>query len=429
MVTARTRPVRRRPPELDRVVIVGAGRAGLAAAEELREQGFAGELLMLGDEEQHPYDRPACSKGILNGKQRPSDVVLPVRSGAAITYGLGRRAVALDPNDRIVTTDTDEEFAYDGLVIATGSRPALPESWPVGEPGFHVLYGLAEAWALRQDLRTAGRVAIIGGGLSGCETACTIRKMARDVVLIDSNHGVMKRAIGGTASEMVTEEVARDGVELRLGRRVKSVDHGRRGWVLTLDDGSEELADIVVATLGEKPDVEWLEGLPRWDITDGVLCDDSLRVVGAPGVVAAGTVARWPNLRYGIKPARCGQWIAAMEQGQIAARTLLAGDGYAESAAIMPRYWSDQFGLRIQVCGQLPEDADIAVTKMRPGRRDTARSGVMISYGRDGRLVGLVAVNAAHAFTSVTKAILASPYADLPVDTVRSGWRHLAAVA
>jgi NADPH-dependent 2,4-dienoyl-CoA reductase/sulfur reductase-like enzyme len=425
----RVRRAPRAAQVLDRILIVGGGRAGLAAAEEVRELGFAGELVMLSEEEDMPYDRPACSKGILNGRQRPRDVTLPVHHDADIEWRLGRRAVHLDPVNRRLYTDTDEEYPYDGLVIATGSRPVLPDHWPVDEPGFHVLYGLSGAWALRQELRSARRVAIIGGGLSGCETACAVRSMARDCVLIDSNRGVMNRAIGSLASEYVTEEVARDGVELRLGRRVREVERGRRGWLITLDDGSEVTADVVVATLGEKADTGWLRSIPRWDVSDGILCDESLRVVGAQGVVAAGTVARWPNARYGSAPARCGQWIAALEQGQVAARTLLAGDHPAAPAAILPRYWSDQFGLRIQVVGQLPVESEVTLTQLRPNRRDVARSGVLVSYTDQGVLVGMVAVNAPHAFTAITRAMMASPNATATTDSLRAAFRHLTAVA
>ncbi len=410
---------RKRLPFTDagRIIVVGGGRAGLSAAETLRGCGYAGEVLMIGDEPEHPYDRTACSKGILSGRQRPRDVVLAVAPGVDITYALGRAAVEVDPVARTVSTDDGRELGYDGLVVASGSRPAVPADWPVGEPGFHVLYGLSAAWRLRQELRWAQRVAIIGGGLSGCEAACTIRGLSRDVALIDSHSSVMTRAIGVPASRYMTDRLRHDGVELHLGSRVAGVQrraHG--GYAVSLLDGTEVLADVVIAALGDKPNVDWMRSCSHWDISDGVLCDASLRVVGAPRVVAAGSLARWPNVRFGTPPARCGQWIAALELGQVAARTLMAGNAPAEPAAILPRYWSDQFGLRVQVCGQLSEWADVIVTRMRPGRRHAAPSGVVIGYSLDGQLIGLVALNASAAFTSIARTMLAIPHEPIPVE-------------
>lgn len=387
--------------------MVGAGRAGVAAAEELRRAGFRGDVRVLGGEPDAPYDRPACSKGLLTGHRRPSDVRMPVLDGADITWHLGRRAVHLDPDRRIVSTDTDERFRYDGLVIATGATAALPPDWPVGEPGLHTLRTLADAWALRGALRDADRVVVIGAGLTGCEVASAVRTLARDAVLVDAKPYVLGRAVGETVGRLVTREVARDGVQLRLGRRVTGLSRRRRGWLVELDDGDEIHADLVVTTTGERPDVDWLDGTGL-DLTDGVLCDESLRVLGAAGIVAAGTVARWPNLRYSARPVRCGQWIAALQQGRAAAHTLLAGDQETPPVTVVPRFWSDQYGLRIQVCGELPRHAEVTVTELRPGRRDVARAGVLVGYHDEGRLVGLVAVNAPHAFTSVTRSMLAS---------------------
>jgi NADPH-dependent 2,4-dienoyl-CoA reductase/sulfur reductase-like enzyme len=393
-------------------VIVGAGRAGVAAAEELRIQGFDGQLTILCDEEDAPYDRPACSKKILTGHARPRDIRLPVRGGTDAAWRLGRKAIGLDAVSRIVYTDTDEEFHYDGLVIATGSRPSPPSNWPIGEPGLHVLHTLSEAWALREDLRDADRVAIVGGGLTGCEAAWAMRSLARECVLIDSNPQVMTRALGDLVGRLVTAELYREGVFLRLGRRVSQLRRRRRGWLLVLDDGEEIEADVVVATIGDRPDTKWLANTDI-DISDGVLCDESLRVLGADGVVAAGTVARWPNLRFGTTPRRCGQWIAALEQGRAAAQTLLHGAYWVPPVTLLPRFWSEQFGLRIQVCGDQPPDAVVTVTEMRPGRRDIARAGVLVSYMREGRLVGVVAVNAAKAFTAMTRALMVNVH---PVD-------------
>jgi NADPH-dependent 2,4-dienoyl-CoA reductase/sulfur reductase-like enzyme len=398
---------RRRQISYDRIVIVGAGRAGTAAAEELREQGFRGDIAILCDEPDAPYDRPACSKGILTGKQRPRDVVLPMRHGGEVRWQLGRRAAGIDTRSQVVYTESDEAYEYDGLVIATGGHPITPPNWPHGEPGIHVLHGLGGAWGLRRELRDAERVAVIGGGLTGCETACAVRTLARDCVLIDSNQQVMTRAIGADVGGFINDEIRHSGVELRLGRRVQEVTRMRRRWRVRLDDGSDVDADLVVATIGERPNTAWLASAPEIDISDGVLCDENLRVVGAENIVAAGSLARWPNLRYGGPPARCGQWIAALEQGKAAARTLLASDAPAAPAVLLPRFWSDQFGLRIQVSGALLADAEVFLTEMRPGRRDVARAGVMASYVREGRLVGAVAVNAPRAFTSVTRALLA----------------------
>jgi NADPH-dependent 2,4-dienoyl-CoA reductase/sulfur reductase-like enzyme len=305
---------------LRRILVVGAGRAGVAAAEELRRQGFGGEITVLCDEQDAPYDRPSCSKGLLNGNKRPKDAKMPVQDDLAIQWALGRKATYLDVENRAVVADTNEEFRYDGLVIATGARPLWPKGWPPkGEPGLHGLHGMSDAWELRRSLHRARRVAVVGGGLTGCEVACTVRTMARDCVLVDSKPQVMARALGEVVGRYVTEEVAKDGVELRLTRRVKRVDRGRKGrGVLVLDDGSEEEADLVVATIGEKPDTRWLAD-SGFDISDGVLCDEQLRVVGAEDVVACGTVARWPNLRYSTEPRRVGQWIMALEQGRAAA--------------------------------------------------------------------------------------------------------------
>ena len=389
-----------------RVLVVGAGRAGVAAAEELRRQGFRGEVMILHDEAGGPYDRPSCAKGILTGHKRPQDVRLPIQDGTEVTWQLGRRAVHLDTIAHTVYTDTDEVYEYDGLVIATGAYPAAPPGWPIGEPGLHMLYRLSDAWALRGDLRDAETVAVVGAGLTGCEVAHAVRSMARRCVLVDSKPWVMARPLGDHVGRMVTTELARDHVDLRLGRRVSSLKQGRRGWVLVLDDGESIEADVVVASTGERPDTGWLESTPGLDVSDGVLCDENLRVVGAEDVVAAGTVARWPNLRYSARPSRVGQWIAALEQGRGAARTLLAGDAYVPPVTHVPRFWSDQFGLRIQVCGQLPQDGGVSVTMQRPGRRDVARAGVVVGYHVEDQLVGLVAVNAPHAFTSLTRAML-----------------------
>jgi NADPH-dependent 2,4-dienoyl-CoA reductase/sulfur reductase-like enzyme len=223
----------------------------------------------------------------------------------------------------------------------------------------------------------------------------------------------MYRALGEPIGALVTEAHQHSGVQTRLGRRVTSIEARRGHWRLTLDDGERIAADVVLLTAGEKPDTEWLSG-SGLDIRDGVRCDERLRVRGTEGVVAAGVVARWPNLRFTTEPGRVGQWIAAMEQGRAAAAALLAGDRPVPPVTLLPRFWSQQGDLRIQGCGLIDPRAEISLTRLRPGRRDAARSGVLAAFYLGGRMVGLVAVNAPHGFTTSTRAMLE----DVPRDVV-----------
>ena len=391
----------------DRIVVVGTGAAGWSAAGELRRLGFAGELVAIGAEPTHPYDRTACSKGLLNGHQKPKDTVLDLRGHPQVSWRTGTRVLDTDPYGRRLLLDTGETLAYDGLVVASGTRATLPRGWPTG-PGLHMLHDLADARSLRSALSGAGRVAIVGGGLTGCEVACAVTAMARSAVLVNSQRFLMPRSVGEPIGALITAAHLASGIDLRLGRKVADAEPRRTGWRLLLDSGETVSADLVVVTAGEKPDVDWLANTPA-DTSDGVLCDASLRVAGLDGVVAAGSVARWPDRRHGTDaPRRVGQWIMAVEQGRAAARTLLAGD-YAPPVSLLPRFWSDQNGLRIEVCGRLSDQADVHVTELRPRRRDTARAGVVADYVEDGRLAGVVAVNAPRAFTVACRTLLNEP--------------------
>jgi NADPH-dependent 2,4-dienoyl-CoA reductase/sulfur reductase-like enzyme len=392
----------------DRILVVGGGAAGWAAAGELRRQGFAGDVVVVSAEPVLPYDRTACSKGLLDGHQRPQDTTLDVRGHPGVRWRPGLRVTGLDPRGRRVVLDTGEVAAYDGMVVATGTRPALPTHWPTGRPGLHLLHDLSDAWALRAALGTARRVAVVGGGLTGCEVACAVTVMARQAILVNSQPYLMPRSVGEQIGTLVTAAHRAAGMDLRLGRSVTEAEHRRGMWRLLLDSGDSVVADVVVVAAGEKPDVDWLSG-GAIDVSDGVLCDESLRVVGVDGIVAAGSLARWPNLRYGTTPGRVGQWISAVEQGQAAARTLLAGDREVSPVTLLPRFWSEQNGLRIQVCGRQHPRAEVLLTELRPRRRDTARAGVVASYSENGRLVGLGAVNAPRAFAVACRTLLTEP--------------------
>jgi NAD(P)H-nitrite reductase large subunit len=384
------------------ILIVGGGPAGHAAASELRKLGFSGGVSVACGEPYAPYDRPSCSKGVLSGHQLPTDISLD-NDLPDVHFRLGRRAQWMDPHRRLVGFSTGETCRYDGLIIATGTHAAVPERVPVGAPGLHVLHTIDDAWSIRQDLRNARRVAIVGGGLTGCEVACTVRALAREAVLVHSGRQLMEKVVGGYVASLVTEAHDAAGTRLRLGRRLSTVDRDHGRWRLWLDDGSTEHADVVIMAVGERPSVSWLADTGI-DCSDGVLCDASLRVVGAADVVAAGAVARWPDPHSNDGPRRAAHWIAALEQGRAAARTLLHG-GNAAPFTMLPLFWSEQLGLRIQVCGEIDARADVEITQMRPGRRNVARAGVLATYHRGGRAIGVAGINAPRAFTAAAQTL------------------------
>jgi NADPH-dependent 2,4-dienoyl-CoA reductase/sulfur reductase-like enzyme len=386
-----------------RVVIVGGGPAGLATAEELRALGFAGTVTVIHEEPYPPYDRPACSKDLLNGRKRPADVLLPLRPHANIEWRAGVRAVALSPGDRTLLVDTGEEFSYDRLVIATGTQPVTPPEWRYGAPGLHKVHGLADAIALRRDIQDARNILIVGGGLTGCEVAYVARSMRRECVLVDSHPQVLTRAVGERVGWLVTQQMHRDGISLRLGRRLQSVDRVGGRWRVHLDNGDIAYADVVVAALGERPATSWLSGSGCAD-ENGVNCDESLRIVGIANIFAAGSVARWPNRWFGSQPTSQSHWISALEQGRAVARRVLA-DGPPPPVTLIPRYAVELGELRIEVGGVRPDDATESIVMTRPGRADAARAGVVVRYTKGNRTVGVVTINATEAFMEGMSAL------------------------
>jgi NADPH-dependent 2,4-dienoyl-CoA reductase/sulfur reductase-like enzyme len=432
---------RREPATLgpaSRIVIVGGGPAGTAAGEELRRLGFRGQIDLLCEDPHGSYDRPACSKGLITGQQRPRDARIGVTDKRwEISWRLGRSAIGCDLNDRVVWAQTGEGFRFDALVIANGARPMLNSMWS-GAATPHIINNIDDAWRVRAELRNADRVAIVGGGFTGCELACSIKGMGKDVTLVHPRDALMNGVLDGPIGALMTDEHAHDGTDLRLGRRVKAADRMAGQWTLTLDNGDRIYSDMVVMTAGEKPDIGWLGGTGI-DLSDGVRCDEALRALDdegnvIPGVVAAGALAKWPNLRMGGKNSRSGQWISALEQGMAAARTLLAGDAPVEPATLLPRYWSSQLGLRLQVCGDIGPDTEIRRLERKPGSKHPAKTGVLDCHYRGSRLVGTVAVNAPTEFVEVARGLLANKPAfepsvpmKVPATVVSSGRRGLAA--
>jgi NADPH-dependent 2,4-dienoyl-CoA reductase/sulfur reductase-like enzyme len=370
-----------------RVVVVGASLAGLSALETLRQEGYEGELIAVGAESALPYDRPPLSKQVLQGHWEPDKIVLRDQGqydGLGVTWHLGRRATGLDLGARTVTLDDGEPLAYDGLVIATGATPRrLPDTPDLA--GIHVLRTLDECLALRGELETASRVCVVGAGFIGAEVAASVRVRGVEVTVLEALPAPLARAFPAEMGAACAALHLDHGVDLRCGVTVAGFEGDGRVSGVRLGDGSVVEADVVVVGVGVVPETGWLEtsGLP---LENGVVCDSTC-ATAAPGVVAAGDIARWPNNLFG-ETMRIEHWSNAVEQGAAAAKRLLAGPGEAVDFAPVPYFWSDQYDAKIQFLGRCcPTDEVRIVDGSVEERRFVAL------FGRDGRLFGALAFN------------------------------------
>jgi len=370
---------------MERVVIVGASVAGLTAAETLREEGFAGELVLVNGEQHAGYDRPPLSKAVLNGRMPPSEVALRPAEfylEHRIDHRVGVRAEALDLRGRTVLIDTGERLGFDGLIVATGLRARpLPGQSALG--GLHMLRTLDDAQQLRADLLASSRVVVVGAGFLGSEVAATARELGRDVTIVDPLGLPMLRQLGRDVAPGVLQAHRSRGVDLRLQRVVRSF-HEKDGRVtgVTLDDDEPIEAQVVVVAIGSIPNTEWLQGSGLM-LDDGVVCDEFCRA--GEGVYAAGDVARWQHPRLGTS-LRIEHRMHAAEQGIAAARNLL---GAGVPFDPLPYFWTDFYDVKVQVFGRIdPDDEMTLLSGDLEGRSFTA------AYICDGLITAVLGWNA-----------------------------------
>ena len=372
------------------VTVVGASLAGLRAAETLRRDGFDGPVTLIGDEAHEPYDRPPLSKQVLAGDWEPDRIALTPSDKLAdldLDLRLGATAAGFDLASRtlrITGGETSgqngaETMEVDALLIATGARCRT-----LGEPreGVHVLRSLDDCLALRADFDAApDRVVVVGAGFIGAEVAATARTRGLDVTVVEALTAPLIRVLGPEMGE-VCAAVHRDhGVDLRTGVGVEGFDGAGRVERVRLTDGSAVNASVVVVGIGVVPNTEWLEG-SGLALDDGVVCDAA--GLAAPGVAAAGDVARWPNRRFG-EVMRVEHWDNAAAQGAHSARALL---GAAEPYEPVPWFWSDQYDRKIQLAGHVRPDDEVRVVAGSVAERRFAAL-----YGRGGRLMGALGFN------------------------------------
>jgi NADPH-dependent 2,4-dienoyl-CoA reductase/sulfur reductase-like enzyme len=370
---------------LGQVVVVGAGLAGLRTVEALRRQGYGGRVVVIGAERERPYDRPPLSKEVLAGKWDPERTALRKTESYAdleAEWRLGLAATALDLAGRSVLTGA-ARVPYDALVIASGASPRRLPAPPL--EGVHVLRTVEDSLAIRRGFDAGARVAVVGAGFIGGEVAATARSRGLEVTLIEALPAPLERQLGAEMGAQVVALHRDHGVDVRVGVGVEALEGRGRVERVRLADGSAVAADLVVVGVGVTPATGWLEG-SGLRVADGVVCDARLRA-SAPGVFAAGDVARWTHPGYG-ESLRIEHWTNATEQADAVAASLLAGEGPCPSFAPVPYFWSDQYDVKLQLAGRARPGDELRIVDGSLGERR-----FVALYGRAGRLVAVLGWN------------------------------------
>ncbi len=365
--------------EVKRVVIVGGGAGGFAAAEMLRRKGWAGELIMLSADADAPYDRPNCSKDFLSG-DAPADW-MPLRDEAfyrdqKIDLRLATPVVGLDPAARTVSLADGETIAYDVLILATGGEPQRPPIPGFDGAGVFLLRSLEDARALATAAQSARVAAVIGASFIGLEAAAALRKRGLEVHVLAPGTVPFEKALGAEVGRWARSLHEEKGVVFHLGRKVEAYVHG----VLSLDDGSSVAAELVVLGTGVKPRIELAEAADL-KVDDGVVVDDRLRA--APDIYAVGDIARYPEPISG-KLARIEHWVHAQRQGQHVARLIMGEDApYAD----VPFFWSAHYDAAFHYDGY----AEV----FDPPKADGSIEGydAVVRYEKNGKLLAVVTLN------------------------------------
>ena len=378
-------PAPRRTPaggEPDSIVVVGGGAAGAVAVETLRHEGYAGRITLLSADASVPVDRPNLSKDYLAGSA-PEDWI-PLRSKdfyaeIGVELHLETHVSSLDTNARTLETRDGRRFAYDALLLATGAEPVrLP--LPGGDrPQVHYLRTLADSRSIIQAAETARKAVVLGASFIGLEVAASLRTRGLEVHVVAPETIPMERVLGRDVGEFVRKLHQDKGVIFHLGKTAQEIQDQQ----VLLPDAETIAADLVVIGVGVRPDVALAEraGLA---LDRGVVVDEFLQT-SAPGVFAAGDLARWPDPHTGER-IRVEHWVVAERQGQTAARNML---GRRERFDAVPFFWSHHYETPINYVGHAERwdevriDGDLAAGDCRIDYRLGGRTLAVATIGRD----------------------------------------------
>ena len=377
--TATSRPGRAAAGSPERIVIVGGGAAGYAAAERLRREGYAKSLVMLSSDKSAPVDRPNLSKDYLAGKAPEDWVPLQADSFYAeneIALRLDTTVARIEPRSREVILADGSQTPYDRLLLATGAEPIRPTIPGSDQPHVHTLRSLADCRAIIEHTKTARRAVILGASFIGLEVAAALRAREIEVHVVAPEALPMERILGPQLGGFLRALHEKHGVVFHLGTTASTV----AGKKVTLATGITLEADLVVAGLGVRPRTGLAEGAGLAQ-DRGVLVDAYLES-SLSGIFAAGDIARWPDPHSG-ENIRVEHWVVAERQGQCAALNML---GRREKFTAVPFFWSQHYDIPINYVGHAPQWNELDV------EGNIAANDCLLRFKRNGRVRAVASI-------------------------------------
>jgi apoptosis-inducing factor 3 len=371
----RRKPQREQP---GRIVIVGGGAAGFSAAEMLRREGFAGELTMISSDDAAPYDRPNCSKDYLAGNAPEDWMALrppEFYKDQSINLQLRSHVTGIDVSARQVILG-DARLPFDRLLLATGAEPVRLNIPGADQRNVYTLRSLSDSRAIISAAKGARRAVVIGASFIGLEVAAALRAREVEVHVVAPEHRPLERVLGRQFGDFIRTLHEEHGVVFHLGETARAID----GATVRLQGGANLAADLVVVGIGVKPRIELAEraGLK---IDRGVAVNEYLET-SAPGIFAAGDIARWPDPHVS-ENLRIEHWVVAERQGQAVARNML---GERRRFADVPFFWSQHYDVPINYIGHAAQWDDLQI------EGDVNNRDCLVRYRRNGKLLAVASI-------------------------------------